>query len=62
MIACLRGRRAVHLCTPPNATGVTVVAVRGYLVAVETDVGGGLPSLMPTGLSGPASRTTAPIK
>jgi predicted ATPase with chaperone activity len=33
-------------------TGVTVVAVRGHLVAVEAHVGRGLPSLTLTGLPG----------
>ncbi len=33
-------------------TGVTVVGVRGHLVAVEAHVGRGLPSLTLTGLPG----------
>jgi hypothetical protein len=33
-----------------GVTGVTVVGVRGYLVAVEAHVGRGLPSLTLTGL------------
>ena len=37
-------------------TGVTVVGVRGHLVAVEAHVGRGLPSLTLTGLPGAASR------
>jgi hypothetical protein len=35
-------------------TGVTVVGVRGHLVAVEAHVGRGLPSLTLTGLPGAA--------
>jgi hypothetical protein len=33
-------------------TGVTVVGVRGHLIAVEAHIGRGLPSLTLTGLSG----------
>jgi hypothetical protein len=35
-----------------KVTGVTVVGVRGHLVAVEAHVGRGLPSLTLTGLPG----------
>ena len=35
-----------------RVTGVTVVGVRGHLVAVEAHVGRGLPSLTLTGLPG----------
>ena len=37
---------------PQTVTGVTVVGVRGHLVAVEAHVGRGLPSLTLTGLPG----------
>jgi len=37
-------------------TGVTVVGVRGHLVAVEAHVGRGLPSLTLTGLPGAVSK------
>ena len=39
-----------------NVTGVTVVGVRGHLVAVEAHVGRGLPSLTLTGLPGAGVR------
>jgi hypothetical protein len=40
-----------HVCSR-KVTGVTVVGVRGHLVAVEAQVGRGLPSLTLTGLPG----------
>jgi hypothetical protein len=43
-----------------RVTGVTVVGVRGHLVAVEAHVGRGLPSITLTGLpGGPAADTLA---
>ena len=42
-----------------TVNGVTVVGVRGHLVAVEAHVGRGLPSLTLTGLPGPVCRTLA---
>ena len=43
----------------PELTGVTVVGVRGHLVAVEAHVGRGLPSLTLIGCPGLPPRTFA---
>jgi hypothetical protein len=45
-------QRDALIYTRRNVTGVTVVGVRGHLVAVEAHVGRGLPSLTLTGLPG----------
>jgi hypothetical protein len=49
--AAASGRRCGH-ARSRIVTGVTVVGVRGHLVAVEAHVGRGLPSLTLTGLLG----------
>jgi hypothetical protein len=70
VIRLLRSARTCSAQTRPpdggdvrrrSVTGVTVVGVRGHLVAVEAHVGRGLPSLTLTGLflDGPLGRLRA---